>query len=462
MERQRPVFWHQGLFLQPQHFQIAERGIHSLFVPYQRYLAPHFWGVFRMEIGKEFPGTRSFGIAKGAFLFPDGTHASLPGNALVQSRCFDEGMVGGKPCTVYLGLKRWDDRGANVTSIEDGDALSKIATRYAAPSGVESCPDLYAGGTDAEVRRLDLVLKIFWEGEIESLGDHLLIPVARLERTRDGVTLSRSFIPPCLAIGGSPLLLDTVREIRDLVASRSQSLERYKRQRSIQNAEFGSRDLAYLLALRTLNRYLAQLVHFTEALDVHPWQVYGTLRQLVGELSSFSETVTAQGRTADGAPLLPEYDHQDLAACFSQAHDLVLKLLDQITSGPEYALPLSWDGAYFGSEMKPSHLESRNRFYLALRSEDDPKVVVQSVTTLAKLSSRERLPLLIAQALPGIGLEHLPDPPRELPRGAGTVFFSIDHRCEQWELVQKWNNIALCWDHAPADLEVEIMIVARP
>ena len=165
---------------------------------------------------------------------------------------------------------------------------------------------------------------------------------------------------------------------------------------------------------------------------------------------------------ADGTRLLPDYHHTNLGGCFSPAHDLVLKLLDQITAGPEYALALSYDGSYFGSEMKAAHFEGRSRFYLVLKTDEDPKGVALSVATLAKLSSKERMPLLIAQALPGIALEHLPDPPRELPHRASAVFFAIDSRSEQWDLVQKWKNLALCWDQAPADLEVQLMIVARP
>jgi len=464
MAFQRPVFWHQGLFLQPQHFQLADRSVQSQLIPYRSYLAPHFWGVYRMTIRSEALGTRSFEISKGAFLFPDGTHVVLPGAALIESRSFEEGSVAvGNLFNVYLGLKKWDDRGENVTPLEAGDTLAKVTTRFAAPADGEPCADLHAGGPQGEVRRLSFVLKIFWETEIELLGDYLLIPVARLERTRDGMELSRQFIPPCLTIGSSAPLLDTVQEIRDQLASRCRRLEGYKQQRGIQTAEFGSRDLVYLLALRTLNRYLAQLVHLVDAREVHPWQVYGILRQLVGELSSFSETVTVLGESvADGTRLMPDYHHLNLGACFSQAHDLVLKLLDQITAGPEYALPLSYDGSYFGSEMKPAHFESRNRFYLVLKTEDDPKTVIQAMANLAKLSSRERLPLLTAQALPGIGLEHLPNPPQELPRRAFAIFFAIDSRCEQWDLVQKWNNIALCWDQAPTDLEAEVMIVARP
>ncbi|MFH1147859.1 MAG: type VI secretion system baseplate subunit TssK, partial [Pseudomonadota bacterium] len=50
--------------------------------------------------------------------------------------------------------------------------------------------------------------------------------------------------------------LTTVREIRDQIAGRSRQLEEYKTQRGIQTAEFGTRDMVYFLALRSLNRYV--------------------------------------------------------------------------------------------------------------------------------------------------------------------------------------------------------------
>ena len=46
----RPLFWHQGLFLQPQHFQMKDRYDESLLTPLHRFLNPHFWGIAEMEI----------------------------------------------------------------------------------------------------------------------------------------------------------------------------------------------------------------------------------------------------------------------------------------------------------------------------------------------------------------------------------------------------------------------------
>ncbi|UPU34834.1 type VI secretion system baseplate subunit TssK [Geomonas paludis] len=458
----RPIFWHQGMFLQPQHFQLAERGAHSLLIPYQSHLMPHFWGVSRGVVRTFSRGVPSVELVSGAFLFPDGTYIEFPGNAVVEPRLVPEGAVGkGAALTVYLGLKKWQARAENVAVLQQGDEAARCNTRYLAAADGSSYPDLHAGGPDAEVRQLDHVLKLFWESELDLLGDYLLLPLAKLELRGEELGIAPDFIPPCLTIAAVPLLADLVQGIRDLVAVRSRRMESCKRQRGIQGAEFGSKDLAYLLALRTVNRYLAQIDHLILA-RVHPWQLYGVLAQLVAELSCFSESVACSGdAVAEGPAFLPEYNHLDLGGCFAQAHDLVLKLLDQVCTGPEYALRLCFDGTQYNADLTAAHFQGRNRFYLAVTTEADPAAVLASLTGLAKLAARERLPLLIAQALPGIALEHLPNPPHELPRRSSTLYFSIDSRSEHWDLVQKWHNIALFWDQAPDDLEAELMIVTR-
>ncbi len=457
-----PVFWHQGLFLQPHHFQLADRSFQALLNPFYDYLAPHFWGVGEISIQKSSLGTRSFHLSKGSFLFPDGSHAVWPGNCVIEPRPFDEAWVaGGKPFTVYLGLKKWNSAGENVTVVDSLEDVSKVTTRFSSPADPEEWKDMHGNGPPAMVKRLFFTPKIFWESELDLLGDYMVIPIAQLERMGEEIILSQQFIPPMLTISGSEPLVKLIREIRDQIASRGRQLEEYKRQRGIQTAQFGSRDMVYLLALRSLNRYVPQLFHLTECKQVHPWTVYGVLRQLIGECSSFSEKVNVMGEAIDGDGMLPVYDHRNLWDCFSSAQVLISRLLDEITAGPEYVIPLIYDGTYFSAEMKPVHFENRNRFYLVLRTEEDAKAVIDSVATVAKLSSRERLPLLIARALPGVQLGHLPVPPQELPRRAWSVYFEVDNAGEQWPLIEKGNNIALYWDNAPEDLEVELMLVGR-
>jgi type VI secretion system protein ImpJ len=415
-----------------------------------------------VEIQKAALGTRTFSLLKGDFLFPDGTYIVLPGNALINARSFDEAWVeGGKPFTVFIGMKKFNAASENVTVLEELESVAEITTRFVASADAEEVKDLHANGPSGQVKSLYHVLRIFYETEKDQLGDYVLLPVAQLERAGEEIVLSQGFIPPCMSISSSGILMKIIKEIRDQISTRGRQLEEYKSQRGIQTAEFGSRDMVYMLALRSLNRYIPILFQFTETLQIHPWVVYGVLRQLIGELSSFSENINVIGEAKDGSRSLPLYNHRNIHECFFSAQSLISQLLDEITAGPDYVIRLTYDGTYYAAELKPAIFEGRNRYYIVLKAEEDPKAILQSISTAAKLSSREQLPLLIARALPGIGLEHLTVPPQELPRRANSIYFAVDHHSDQWALVSRGHNIALYWDNALEDMEVELMVVSR-
>jgi type VI secretion system protein ImpJ len=458
----RPLYWHQGLFLQPQHFQLADLYAQSLSTPFHKFLVPHFWGVGEQVLQGTALKNLSFNLVKGEYLFPDMTHVVFPGNAVIEARSFEESWVeGGKPLTVYLGLKRFNDSAENVTVLSKFENIFQVPTRFVTLADPDEVDNLYQHAPKAQVKRLSFVLKVFWHTEKDQIGEYELIPVAQLIRSGDEISLAEHYAPPSIRMSGCEPLMRIVKEIRDQVSSRAHQLEAFKKDRGIHSAEFGSRDMVYVLALRSLTRYVPQLFHLTDVLQVHPWSVYGCLRQLVGELTAFSERINMLGEMADGTPLLKPYDHKNLYPCFLSAQGLITQLLDEITAGPEYVIELVYDGTYFSAELPPSIFEGKNRFYVVMETETDPKFVLRSLETVIKLCSRQSLPILIARALPGIRLDHLPVPPQELPRRAHSIYFQVDHHSDYWSQVQKGYNLALYWDTAPEDLRVELMVVGR-
>lgn len=460
MNTKRPLYWNQGLLLQPHHFQQQDMYFQSLLDPYQRFMQPYLWGVGRLEIQESALGNRAFSLNGGEFLLPDKTHIILPGNALVEARSFEEDWIEGeKPLTVLLGLRKTNEIGENVTVVPDLDNLAEITTRFVTTADSEEVPDLHQEGPTAQIRRMHYLLKIFWGSEIDQLGDYQLVPLAQIIRSGEDIVVAEQYIPPSLTLSASERLMKVVQEIRDQIAARGMQLEAYKRDRGIHTAEFGARDMVYLLALRSLNRYIPALHHMTDSGHVHPWWVYGIVRQMIGELSSFSDGVSVMGGAGTENRPLPKYDHSNLWHCFHEAQLLVTRLLDEITAGPEYMIQLLFDGTYFTTEMTPQMFEGRNRFFLVFETAEDPQTVVSSMENIAKLSSRETLPILIARALPGIGMQHLQLAPQELPRRANAIYFQIDHHGDQWAHIPKGNNMALYWDTAPEDLKVELMIV---
>jgi type VI secretion system protein ImpJ len=459
---EQALFWHQGLFLQPQHLQLSSCYHEDLNLPLKQYLQPYFWGVGQYEIKSAALDNRSFHLTQGKFLFPDMTYVEIPGNAVVMPRSFDADWEdGSQRLGVLLGLRKLNRAGRNVTVVTDTRDVLDVHSRWVTAGAAEQVPDLHRDGPAADVQKLSYVLKIFWESEKERLDDYELIPLAQLERDQDRVRLSDQYIPPSLSIGADETLYKVVKEIRDQIGARGRQLEAYKRDRGLHSAEFGARDMVYLLALRSLNRYATLLEHFTAARHGHPWTVYGLLRQLVGELSTFSADISFTGETGAGELLLVAYDHGRLSDCFFSALSLITRLLDQITAGPEYILPLMFDGTYYGADLPPAIFNGRNRFFLVMETEADPRNVLPALERIAKLGSRESLPILIARSLSGIGVQHLETPPQELPRRSQALYFQIDHHDDQWAQVQKGKNLALYWDTAPEDLKVELMAVGR-
>lgn len=463
---ERPLYWSQGLFLSPQHFQLLERNNQSLLTPFYKFIEPYFWGVGKIDIEKPAVGNLTFSINEGEFLFVDGTHVVFPGNALVEARSFEEDWIeGDKPLTVLLGIKKFKSGQKNVTVVEEPFSTLDINTRFVTPAAPEEISDSHDGEITADVQRLQYVLKIFWSTEKEKLGEYLYFPLANLERVGDEVRLSEIYVPPSLSISSSETLFKLVKEIRDQVATHGRRFEAHKRQKGIQSAEFGSRDMVYLLALRTLNRFIPLLYHYTETDPVHPWTIYGILRQLIGELSSFSERVTATGEfLEDRTRSLPPYDHYNLWYCFSIAQILIAQLIDEITIGPEETITLIFDGTYYSAELPPTIFEGTKQYYLAVTTEDNEEEVINSLSGLAKLSSFRDVTTLYHRALPGAKLTYLKIIPQELPRRPQCLYFEISQHNPNWDSVKNYKNIALYWEDAQKKFkikEIQLLVIGK-
>lgn len=460
VQPQSPIYWHQGLFLQPQHFQRAEAFNEFSRQPVRTYGQQYFWGVGSLRINEPGFGNKLFEILEGDFLFPDGIYAVYPGNCVLQSRSFDEAWVESeKPFTVYLGIFKENPDGNNVTTVADLKDAGQLVTRYAATEEPENITDSQGDGPVAHVRRLRYVLRIFWENEIDELENYHLIPIARLEREGEDVKLAKQFVPPCLSVRSSDKLYSFIKEIRDLIGSRCRQLEAYKSPRDIQGMDLEIRYLIFLLALRSLNRYVPVMQHFTEGSHLHPWQVYLTLRQLVGELSTFSESINAFGETRDGTQALPPYDHENLWLCYATARNLINRLLEGIMMGPEFLIRLEYDGEYYSAELPETFFETGNNYWLVLRTSMEEGRLLESMQHVVKLSAQQNLTTLIARAVPGIPLDYSPETPAGLPRTTNAKYFRIDKDCPQWRDVENNQNVSLYWDTAPKDLMAEIVVL---
>lgn len=456
----KPIFWQEGLFLQPHHFQWQDRYLQAQIDPLSRYMQPAFWGVGRCVVHEEALSNNVFSVVSGEFRFRDQAHAIYPGNAVLESRNFETAWKDrGKPFTVYLGLRKLSPAGKNVSDPKQFESLSLMTTRYTAEREAELLADLYTESEQLPIERMQYVLRLLWEDEVERIGDYEVMPIARLESRKGAVVVMPDFVPPVLCVSASETLMQILKSISELIGSTANRLEGYKKDRGVHTAEFGTKDMVFMLTLRTLNRFSPMLRHMLgQAGAVHPWMVYGLLCQLIGELSTFSAKINLVNITKDSPFYLLDYAHDDLTNCFKRARYILARLMADIASEPEYVTPLTYNGQHFVADLSRKLLQGRKRYYLVVETEADTEQVIVELENQAKLSAPKHLAMLILQSLRGIELKHVLHPPPELPRRSMGIYFLVNHKNRLWATVGEEQKLALSWDTRPKDVKIELMV----
>jgi type VI secretion system protein ImpJ len=461
MKPAKPLFWHQGLFLQPQHFQQNELYASTRIGPLLNYGHSWFWGVCSLAFDDQALADMTVTLSSGEFLFPDATWVSIPDNAIILSRKLDSAQIEPhKPFLVYVGVRHLVTSGANVSHDTAPELLNQSGTRFALDTADSTCPDLHDTGSAGEVPRLKYLLKLFFENEKENLGDYSLIPIARLEYNGERFIRYAEYAPPAITLAASPALMRICRAVADQMLAACRQLEQYKVPRDSLKGQGDPAYFIYMLGLMALNRYVPLLYHRLSSPACHPFEFYGLLREIIGELSSFTDRFGCLADQPDGTRLVQEYDHLDAARCFARASELIGGLIRMLITGPENTVVLARgeDGG-FSASIPLSAFESAVSYYLLVRTGEMAERVVNGMRDLAKIGSRESVAELIARSIPGLPAQHLSVPPPGIPRRADTHCFVLDLQHEQWLAVQQNRSICVYWDSAPADAAFELVIM---
>jgi len=453
MNVQRPFFWKQGLLVTPQHFQINDIYHQSLLYPSHKYIVPFFEGVRQLELELTNPETITLNVQKGEFIFDDLTHVIISENALINSRSFkDEWKLISAPLKIYIGLKKWKDNSENVTIIPDKEDLSNVKTRFITTTESETYNDLHDGsGAKANnIRIMYFALKLFSESEIVSKGDYAIIPIAQLEKKGKSVIISDHFIPPTISIHVPDTLFAIIQDIQKQIYTRIRELEPYKRNRS----SFSGRpeSMRYILALSSLNRYVLMIDHLLNTSEVHPWTIFGVLKQMIGELSTYSDHLNLTGKE----PIEINYDHDNLRKCFFDVSSMVSEILYGISAEAKFEAEFKFDGDYFSCDLPKGIFEGKHQFYLAISSQEKREKIIDNLLNNAILGTRESVAIDYKNFSSGIDLQLIENPSQELPPDvpfqSNALYFLIDHNDERWEQVKNSNQISLFLDEEDIDL----------
>lgn len=455
-----PLFWHQGVFLQPQHFQQADARMEDLLADALNLTGPWRCGIraVQLDSGALAAGTCSLLAAQA--LFPgSGVLIDIPRNAFCAARVLPVDLPIGGRLPVHLALPVLRPALPNVTLCDDAASLSATSTRLAVLTGQAPVADLYAEGPAAHVRRLTYVTRLVFGDEAAQETDVLLLPLLCLLRTSAGYTVDEDFAPPALSLDDAPVLLRLFREVRDRVIGKTRQLDTYKN--LSQRGSMG--DLAALfMVLRSLARFSVRIDMVSEAPRVAPSDAYCLLRELVAELSVFSRECNPLGENYNGEPLVLPYVHNDPAPAFRSVRDLLVRLLDGLATGPRYLLRFESRPPFLEVRLAPHVLDNpknRNEFWVVLASEQTVLAQLRSSGLLMKFAAAGDLPTFLARAVPGVPFSLEDTPPIGMARRPGALYVRLHHDSPLWAEVERQGGLALAWEEAPGDLEAQFVVL---
>ncbi|MFG1491480.1 type VI secretion system baseplate subunit TssK, partial [Oceanospirillum sp. HFRX-1_2] len=229
MNTNKPLYWHQGLFLQPNHFQYQDAYNEFIQSVIRRTVAPLAWGVASSKLDTANLDAGQVAFSQLRVLFQDGTLFSFPENARLNGRIFDGPVWDdrNKPLRIYLGVKKRNEEPLVQREVP-GDTDAALNSRFVIDAQSATLTNRYEQAERVDAQVLSLEGKLWFESELEHASGYDLIPVAQLIRSGDQIRLDESFIAPCITMRGDQNLVELLRGIREEVLSRTRQLEEYK------------------------------------------------------------------------------------------------------------------------------------------------------------------------------------------------------------------------------------------
>jgi type VI secretion system protein ImpJ len=446
MRQMQPVLWTKGVLLSPQHLQTQDRFLEDLLEFQLSTLAFCPWGFHRLEIDREALASGSFAISAASGIFPDGLLFDMPLSDPTPPPKQLEGFweQDQDALHVYLAIPEYRYGGHNVSAAQrDRD------TRYRAEELLRR--DETTGRAERPIQVARKNFRVAFEGE--SLEGSSVMRVARVTRTPTGdYQLDPRFVPPLIDIEASEYIMALARRLVEILSARSTALAGSRRQKNQSLAEFGITDVASFWLLYTINTYFPELRHIFETRRGHPADLFSTLLALTGALTTFSSAIHPRD--------LPSYEHENLSGCFTRLDEQLRELLETVVPANTVSLPMRIvQPSIHAAALDQDKYLAAPQIFLALSAEGRAAETVQRAPHLIKVSSAAQLDHLIRQALPGIPLTYVANPPSMIPVKLNHHYFLLQQSGAEWEAVKRARNIAA---YVPAEFmspELELVIV---
>ncbi len=446
VNRMSKVFWGEGLFLRPQHFQQQDAYHEARLRDIAASLHPYAWGVRQCSFDLQSLASGTLRPLQISAIFPDGELYSAPtDDDLPEALSLADLPAGVQVTTLYLALPLLRVHGGNCGSEVDGAARFTQSNR--------ATPDLYTDAGEAELGYLRKTVRLLTEDEARDAFSAL--PIARIRRTSTGsYELDDEFIAPSLGIAASPVLMLQLRRLLDALQAKTDALYGMHREPSQHIVEFRSGDIASFWLLHTANSSFAALSHLFRHPGMAPERLFQELSRLAGGLMTFSKSYALSD--------LPSYRHSAPQAGFDTLFKIIRELLDTVISERYFSIALT--------EVKPSfhlgridsqRIDEKSAFYLGVAADIPGSELAHTVPVRFKVGAPDDVDKCVLSALPGVKLTHAAQVPAAIPVRPGSQYFAIEPRGPLYERMLKAESITIYVPSGVRELKLELIALTQ-
>lgn len=407
------VAWKEGLFLQPQHLQQADRHLEYLLRLRTEAITPYPWGLSTLKFDRDLAQQGRIGVNAIAGILPDGLPFDAPGTTPlpVPVTVPEEEAAG---LGIWLTLPDMAVSGQEVAP----DA-GESATRYTL-SAAEVPDNSTATRIEQTVEiahpRLEIALRRTPRPGYQNLQ------IGRIIEMRDGIVSLDDTVPPVgLVLAVHHAYEGYLSRVIGWVEAKLEGLARY----AADPSSGGGMQASDYLMLMVLNRELPGLRHMRGMAAVHPERLYTKLIGLAGELSTFDQG-ERMARDYGG------YRHDQPKESFTPVVQDIQQLLAR-DLGRAIRLPLQERRQNsYAALVNDRNLFAQATFVVEVTAGLPLTQIQSQFPQLCKVGPSTWMNQIINNNLPGIGLVHLPNPPRQIRVVANHVYFLLDKSTELW------------------------------
>ena len=440
------VIWTEGMFLQPQHFQLQDRYFEGFIKNWAAPLYPYSWGFSTIEINTTLLKQGKIQLTKGSGIFPDGTPFDFPSQndpplpLDIDPNLRDEDIVLALPL-----------QGIQTTEMATSGSPDNQLARYLEDEiKIPDCTTTINNEvTGIKIGRLNLKLMC----KRDAANAYTTLGVARIkERSINEVILEEKFIPPMLNVASNEILTRYLQELCGLLTQRGNDLAAFY----AQPGDRGSAGIADFLMLQTINRHELLFSHLNTLSILHPEKLYSICLNLVGDLAIFNDSNSHRPN------FQPAYQHDALWVCFDKIMVKIRELLASCVDSKVTLIKLEKDQFSVWHAVIHNKALFRNaNFILAIKTQYPAETIRERFPSHIKIGPHDKIRNIVNNALTGIPLIPLSFDARRIPIPihTGFTYFEFGRENELWNELEHSAGLAFFIAGNFPELELELWTV---